>query len=130
MSLCGSVHSTQAPHLFLEEIRHLQGHEVFSNSMGCDIFFSETISLRLGSKTTDPASKTAADRVLPAPKTPLIAKPVRLHKANTIALNVASTCPSSRRRSGRMAACKATCAAFSQQTVSIPMANHKSLKAA
>ena len=52
------------------------------------------------------------------------------HKASTIAHKVARTCPSSRRRSGNRAACNATCASFSQRTVSIPIANHSSLRAA
>ena len=125
---CGSVHSTQpgAPS-FLKGNQASAMTRCSATAWAAIFSLVRTISSRLGSKTNNPANKTAADRVLPAPKTPLIAKPVRpSHKANTIALNVASTCPSSRRRSGRMAACKA----FSQRTVSIPMANHNSLSAA
>ena len=93
--------------------------------------FVRTISWRLGSKTNSPARRAAAERVLPAPNTPLIANPVRpSHKANTIALKVARTCPSSSLRSGNRAACNALCASFSQQTVSIPIANLSSLRAA
>ena len=73
----------------------------------------------------------AAERVLPAPNTPLIANPVRpSHRANTIALKVARTCPSSSWRSGKRAICNALCSSFSQQTVSIPIANLRSLSAA
>ena len=90
-----------------------------------------TISWRLGSKTSNPARRAAAERALPAPNTPLIANPVRpSHRANTIALKVARTCPSSSRRSGKRAICNALCSSFSQQTVSIPIANHRSLSAA
>ena len=78
-----------------------------------------TISWRLGSKTSNPARRAAAERVLPAPNTPLIANPVRpSHRANTIALKVARTCPSSSWRSGKRAVCNALCSSFSQQTVS------------
>ena len=93
--------------------------------------FVRTISWRLGSETNSPARRAAAERVLPAPNTPLIANPVRpSHKANTIALKVARTCPSSSLRSGKRAACNALCSSFSQQTVSIPIANLSSLRAA
>ena len=52
--------------------------------------FVRTISWRFGSKTNSPASRAAAEQVLPAPNTPLTANPVRpSHKANTIALKVA-----------------------------------------
>ena len=82
-------------------------------------------------KTNNPASRAAAERVLPAPHTPLMANPVRpSHKARTIALRVASTCLSSSWRSDNRAACSAVCSEFSQQTVSIPTANRSSFSAA
>ena len=64
-------------------------------------------------------------------QTPLIANPVRpSHKARTIALRVARTCPSSSRRSGKRAIFSALCSSFSQQRVSIPTANRNSFSAA
>ena len=107
--------------------------ETRCSATACAATFSlvRTISWRLGSKTSNPARRAAAERVLPAPNTPLIANPVRhSHRANTIALKVARTCPSSSWRSGKRAVCSALCSSFSQQTVSIPIANLRSLSAA
>ena len=73
-----------------------------------------TMSWRLGSKTSNPASRTAAGRVFPAPKTPLIAMPVRpSHKARTTALRVASTWPSASLKRGSIACFSAYCSSFS-----------------
>ena len=53
------------------------------------------MSSRPGSKTNRPAKSAAADRVLPAPNTPPMGRPVLPSlRANTTALRVASTCSS------------------------------------
>ena len=85
-------------------------------------FLVRTISWRAGSKTSKPASRTAAERVLPAPDTPLIAVPARpSHKARTTALRVASIWPSASCRWSK-ASFSAACASFSMLADSIPMA--------
>ena len=105
---------------------------MFSNCMHCYIFFGENHQLetRIKDKLTPPEGQQLNEfcRLQTAP---LIANPVRpSHRANTIALKVARTCPSSSRRSGKRAIFSALCSSFSQQTVSIPIANHRSLSAA
>ena len=71
---------------------------MLSNCMSCDIFFRE---LEARIKDQQPGQKSSSRTSLPAPNTPLIANPVRVsHKANTTALKVARTCPSSSLRSG------------------------------
>ena len=89
-----------------------------------------TISWRLGSKTNSPARRAAAERVLPAPKTPLIAHPVRpSHKDSTIALKVASTCPSSRRRKWQEGCMQCPLLLhFHTEQFQFPIANHSSLR--
>ena len=129
---CGFAHTIQPIAPFCLECNQASAttQDVSATAWAAIFSFVRTISWRLGSKTNSPARRAAAERVLPAPNTPLIANPVRpSHKANTTALKVARTCPSSSRRSGKRAACNALCASFSQRTVSIPIA-HSSLRAA
>ena len=79
----------KAFHSLLDVLWELKGNKVLSNSMGSHILLGEAMSWRLGSKTSNPASRTAAERVLLAPNTPLIAMPVRpSHKTRTTALRV------------------------------------------
>ena len=97
----------QSPHLLLDVIWELQGNQVLSNCVSNHIFFSENHELEARVKTNNPASRAAACSKY---CTNSQAKPVRpSHKARTIALRVANTCPSSSRGSGKRVACSALC---------------------
>ena len=96
----------QTSHPLLDVLRKPKSNQALS--------LVRTMSWRLGSKTSNPASRTAAGRVFPAPNTPLIAMPVRpSHKARTTALRVASTWPSASLKRGSIACFSAYRSSFS-----------------
>ena len=96
-----SIYPTSRP--ILEVTSSGRPNDSICSAKACAATFSlvRIISLRFGSKTSKPTTRIAADRVLPAPNTPLRGRSVRpSRRARTRADNVARTCSSGLHRSG------------------------------
>ena len=110
---------------------------IFSPSMcsakACAATFSlvRIMRLRLGSKTSRPTTKMAADLVLPAPKTPLMGRSVLpSSRANTSEPMVERTCSSGLHSNGYIALIRASSATLLVQQLSHPIANFSNFTAA
>ena len=103
------------------------------STKACAATFSlvSIMRLRLGSNTSRPTTRMAADLVLPAPKTPLIGRSVLpSSKANTSEPMVERTCSSGLHNKGYIALIRASSAALLVQQPSQPIANFSNFTAA
>ena len=94
-----------------------------ANACAATFSLVRIIRFKLGSNTSNPTTKMAADLVLPAPNTPLMGRSVRPSKsANTNEPIVARTCSSGLHSRG--------CIAYHKASLSQPIANFRRFTAA